>query len=185
MAENLKLVLWVNAASQPSRSIIAFCRLNNIAHEVKMVDMGRGQHRKEPFTKINPAEQVPAMQEVDAKTGETVFVLSESHTIMRYLHESRGCADHWYPKDLKKRALVDMYLDQHHTYMRAGVAGFVFKRLFSPGMTGRAFEDKELDFHRIMFKRSMRIVEERLTKNTFLCGPEPTIADISAACELD
>ena len=104
---------------------------------------------------------------------------------MRYLHESRNCADHWYPKDLKKRAKIDMYLDQHHTYLRLGVGGFIFKRLFSPGQTGRAFEDKELDFNRIMFKRSLRILEERLTQNTYLCGDEMTIADITAACELD
>ena len=111
MAQNPKLVLWVNIASQPSRAIVAFCRLNNLDHEVKIVDMRRNQHRKEPFTLLNPAEQVPAMQEVDPETGETVFALSESHSIMRYLQDSRGCADHWYPRDLKKRALVDMYLD--------------------------------------------------------------------------
>ena len=73
--------------------------------------MRNNEHRKAPFTDLNPAEQVPAMQEADPVTGETVFALSESHTIMRYLHESRGCVDHWYPHDLKKRAVVDMYLD--------------------------------------------------------------------------
>ena len=52
-------------------------------------------------------------------------------------------------------------------------------------MTGRSFEDKELDFHRIMFKRSLRILEERLSKHTFRCGNEMTLADITAACELD
>mmetsp|Transcript_1035 Transcript_1035/g.1405 ORF Transcript_1035/g.1405 Transcript_1035/m.1405 type:complete len:93 (+) Transcript_1035:358-636(+) len=66
-----------------------------------------------------------------------------------------------------------------------GVGGFIFKRLFSAGQTGRSFADKELDFHRIMFKRSLRMLEERLTKTEFLCGDQMTIADISAACELD
>lgn len=49
-------MLWVNIASQPSRAIVAFARLNNIPHELKMVDMARLAHRKEPFLSVNPAE---------------------------------------------------------------------------------------------------------------------------------
>ena len=41
MDRSPKLILWVNVASQPSRAIVAFCRLNNLEHEVKMVDMRR------------------------------------------------------------------------------------------------------------------------------------------------
>ena len=52
-------------------------------------------------------------------------------------------------------------------------------------MTGRVFEDKELDFHRIMLKRSLRMIEATLRKTPFLCGNEMSIADLSAACELD
>ena len=96
--------------------------------------------------------------------------MGESHAIMRYLAESRGCADHWYPSDLRQRAAVDMYLDQHHSYLRQGVGGMVFKKLFSEGITGRVYKDKELDFHRIMLKRSLRLIETRLAKTPFLCG---------------
>ena len=55
-AQEPKLLLWVNVASQPSRAIVAFARLNNIPHELKMVDMARLAHRKEPFLSVNPAE---------------------------------------------------------------------------------------------------------------------------------
>ena len=69
--------------------------------------------------------------------------------------------------------------------MRQGVGGFVFKKLFSEGITGRKYEEKELTFHKIMLKRSLRLLEARLMKTPFLCGEEASIADISAACELD
>ena len=72
---------------------------------------------KPEFAKINPAKQIPAMQEINERTGE-VMTLSESHAILRYLARSRGCDDHWYPTDYRKRALVDRYLDEHHTYLR-------------------------------------------------------------------
>ena len=109
---NLKLVLYVDFGSQPARAIAGFCKLNGIAHELKMVPLRKREHMKEPFISINPREIIPAMQELDASTGEVVFTLSESHTILRYLADSRMCPDHWYPReDLKKRAIVDAYLD--------------------------------------------------------------------------
>ena len=158
--------------------------LNKINHEVKHVAVRRGEHLQEPFISINPAQQVPAMQEIDENTAK-VFTMSESHAMMRYLTDSRGLPDHWYPKNLRKRALVDMYLDQHHSYLRQGVGGWVFKKLFAPAMTGRVFIDSELDFHRIMLKRSLRLIEGRLAKTRYLCSDEISIADLSAACELD
>ena len=124
------------------------------------------------------------MQEVDKATGE-VFTMGESHAILRYLADSRSCPDHWYPRDLRKRAEVDMYLDQHHTYLRMGVGGLIFKSIFSPQMFGKSYTDRELEFHRIMLKRSLRLLEGRLTANTYLCGSEMTLADLTAACELD
>ena len=57
------------------------------------------------------------MQEVNEKTGE-VFTLAESHSILRYLADTRGVPDHWYPQDARQRAIVDQYLDMHHSYIR-------------------------------------------------------------------
>jgi len=50
------------------------------------------------------------MQEINLETGET-FNLAQSTAILRYLATSRGVADHWYPKEPRARAQVDMYLD--------------------------------------------------------------------------
>lgn len=85
-------------------------------------------------TKVNPAKQIPAMQEENLQTGE-VFVLSESHAILRYLAVSRGCPDHWFPRDLRKQAAMNEYLDQHHNLLRQGVGVYAFKKLFAPLIT--------------------------------------------------
>ena len=66
-----------------------------------------------------------------------------------------------------------------------GVGGLVFKKLFSKGITGREYKESELEFNKIMLKRSLRLIETRLSKTPYLCGDEMTIADLSAACELD
>ena len=147
--------------------------------------MRKQEHKKEPYISVNPTEQIPAVEEVDESTGKVVFTMRESHAILRYLCDSRFLPEHWYPHDLRKRALVDMYLDQHHSYLRQGVAGQVLKKVFAKAVLGKTYEDKDLDFHRIMFKRSMRLLEARLSKTRYLCSDEKSIADISAACELD
>ena len=85
--------------------------------------------RKE-YSKISPMGKIPAMQEINETTGE-IFNLVESHTIMRYLADSREVEDHWYTRDNpQKRALVDMYLDQHHSMLRYGMFSEIQALLF-------------------------------------------------------
>ena len=98
------------------------------------------------------------MREEDLSTGE-VLTIAESHAMMRYLAVSRGCADHWYPSDIRKRAKVDEYLDQHHNFLRQGCGTYCFKKLFGPIITGRNYEDKELDFHIVALRRSLTLME--------------------------
>ena len=85
----------------------------------------KGESRTKDFAKLNPALKIPVITEGD-------FKLAEGHTILRYLHSSRKCPDHWYPKDAKKRALVDQYLDWHHTNLRAGSYQQFRKRFIFP-----------------------------------------------------
>ena len=93
--------------------------LNKIPHEVKIVEMFKGEHMSKDYAKINPAKQIPALMEVDKTTGES-FILSEHGAIMRYIAQTRGTPDHWYPSDPIKRARVDEYLDLHHSFLRMG-----------------------------------------------------------------
>ena len=52
---------------------------------------------------------------------------------MKYLHNTRGTPDHWYPhNDLRKRAKVDEYLDWHHNGLRLGCGGYFFRKYASP-----------------------------------------------------
>ena len=187
MSKNTKILLYVDYASQPSRACLSFCELAGIPFELKMTRLAKGDGRKPEYLKINPLGQVPAMQEVDADTGEVLFTLLESHTIMRYLAVTRNVADHWYPynKDLKKRALIDQYLDWHHTSLRAGCGGTVFKSMFAPAMQGKTYTDEELVEPKRILKNALNELERRLSKTRYLAGDEISIADISAAHELD
>ena len=69
--------------------------------------------------------------------------------------------------------------------MRQGVGTYCFKKLFGPIITGRSYSDKELEVNIVTLRRSLTLLEQRLATKPYLTGNQPTIADISAACELD
>jgi glutathione S-transferase len=73
------LKLFIDHASQPSRAILVFCRINKIAHDIVETRINKGevlniyiQHLAPEFAKINPIRKVPAILHGD-------FNLSESH----------------------------------------------------------------------------------------------------------
>ena len=127
--------------------------------------------------------QVPALIETDSD-GKT-FCLAESHAILKYLAATRKVEDHWYPADVKKRALVDQYLDWHHSFLRQGASRSVFLKLFLPMLTGKVATEAELDFYRVYLRRSLVMMDGWLSQSKYLCGPQISIADLSAAHELD
>ena len=125
------------------------------------------------------------MQEVDSKTGEVLLNLGDSHAIMRFLALTRNSGGDWYPRDLRRRAKVDEYLDTHHSLLRAGLGSLIFKSMFAPVMEGRTYEDHELVEFKKILRKALDNLEMRLTQHKYLAGDSMTIADISAAHELD
>ena len=79
-----------------------------------------------------------------------------------------------------------MYLDEHHSFLRQGCGVYVFKKTVGRRLLGRTFDEAELEHHRDLLDRAMKLLETRLTlSNKYLCGDHKTIADLSACCELD
>ena len=112
------------------------------------------------------------------------FVLTESHAILRYLCEKFGVADHWYPKEMKKRAKMDQYLDWHHTYLRYGCAGLVFKTHFGPKFFKLQYSEEEVNQAHIAFKSAMTLINTWLSTQKYICGDQISIADLLACCEI-
>ena len=181
--DNYKLKIYGDYSSQPSRAVMGLCKINKIPFEFVEIRVGKKEHLTEAYKKICPALIVPSIVETDIRTGEE-FKLFESHAILRYLAQSRGLADHWFPKDPAVRGRVNQYLDWHHTYLRQGVGFNIYKRLFSPMIYGTKATEDELQFFQVYLKRSLDLMERWLTQTEYLCSNEISIADLSAACEL-
>ena len=169
------LKVFLDLVSQPSRAVALLLEINSIPYTKVVVNLGKGEHFSHSELKAaNPNIKVPALQEGG-------FTLYESGAILRYLCSSRHLPDHWYPRDLRKRALVDQYLDWHHLNVRIGSATWFFIQYITkkPATDPRVLESKQL-----LLKTFDILNDSTLRDNKFLIGKEISIADIQAVCEL-
>ena len=56
---------------------------------------------------------------------------SASAAILKYLVAKYSLPDHWYPKDITRRAKIDEYLSWHTANLRLGAAGFMFNKVYN------------------------------------------------------
>jgi len=163
--------------SQPSRGVLVFCTVAKIPFTEKTVDLLKGENKSESYLEINPMGAVPCIV-------DDGFKLSECMAVLKYLAGKYKVADNWYPKDLKKRAKVDQYLDWHHTGLRKqGVDVFV-GRIFTP-MFGQPINEEKLTKDFEAFDKALGTIEKVfLGDKKFLASEEISIADICCLSEI-
>jgi len=111
--------------SPPSRAVHFCLKMLSCDFEYKNVDLSKGEHKTEEYLKMNPDGAVPTIKDGD-------FVLSESRAILTYLVEKYGKDEHdsLYPRDLAKRAMVDIgmfsNIDLYLAFVNSGAAGVLF-----------------------------------------------------------
>ncbi|CAN6476090.1 unnamed protein product [Victoria cruziana] len=176
----MKLRVYADRISQPSRAILIFCKVNGIDFEEVKVNIAKGEHRRPEFKDINPMKQVPAI--VDGRLR-----LFESHAILRYLSCAYpGIPDHWYPADLSKRAKIDSVLDWHHNNLRRGAATLALNRVLAPALGLPLNPELAAKAEKILIFSLSKIESVWLQGNgKFLQdGLQPSIADLSLVCEI-
>ncbi|EAS02464.1 glutathione S-transferase (macronuclear) [Tetrahymena thermophila SB210] len=174
----LNYEIFMDWGSQPSRAVMTVVYFLKIPHKINEVRILKKQNVSEQYKKINPDQKIPCI--IDNEN----FFLNESHSIMRYFCQLYG-DNQLYPDDnLKKRALIDSYLDWHHSNTRK-MHRMLFKKLFEPQLgiqTSINIEELESDV-----QKALAFIENNYLnhKNKFFFGFDNyTLADISAYCEL-
>lgn len=166
--------IFVDLMSQPCRAVVLLLEINKIPYTKVIINLANGDHQtNEEFAKINPNKTVPALSDDSVS-------LYESGTIMRYICGKYSLLDHWYPKNLQKRALVDQYLDWHHTKLRTSSRWFFRQYLMNnPASDPAIINIKEL------LKKAMCILNDNtLNEHKFIAGDSISVADLQALCEL-
>lgn len=161
--------------SQPTRSVIEFCKLCKIDFNFVYVNIPKGEQRSEEFQRLNPFGLVPVI----LHEGFNVW---ESAAIISYLADAYDTDTQWYPKDRKIRARIDAYFHWHHENVREPIAGYVRGKVIGPLFFGfpELSEDGELKLREKM-DNSIRQISEIIKENRFIARTEQaTIADIFA-----
>ncbi|XP_077996265.1 glutathione S-transferase theta-1-like [Glandiceps talaboti] len=172
------LEVYFDMMSQPSRSVLMFCEVNNIPYEKKVTSVFAGDTRKEAYQAINPVMRVPAI-----KDGQ--FTLSESAAILKYLAAKYNTADHWYPSDVQKRAKVDQYIAWHHMNTREHSIKAFWTEVVIPRMRGTDVDQAKLEHQLGVLAETLKRLEHVYLKDQqFLCGDDITIADVLAVPEI-
>jgi len=158
-----KTILYGSHISTCTNGFKAFLRVSGIPYEFKNIDIMAGENKTEEYKKLNPFGKVPVL--VDKG-----FVLRESMVACRYLINDRNVAEQWYPKDAKKRALVDLGLE-HWSQSTARFFAIAAKAFGKSDATAEQAKDT--------VDAAIKEFEEVFLKNNkFVAGDHPTLADI-------
>ncbi|KAG4188687.1 hypothetical protein ERO13_A08G181700v2 [Gossypium hirsutum] len=158
----MKLEVYADRMSQPSRAGIIFCKVNGIDYTELKVDISKREHLTPEFAEINPMKQLPAI--VDGK-----FKLFER-----------------YPADLFKRSKIHSVLYWHHSNLRRAAATYVTNTTILPTLGHPSNQQAAAEAEKLLFS-SLSKIESFWLKGDgpfLLGGNQPSIADLSLVCEL-
>lgn len=139
-----------------------FVNLAGIAHEVVTVDLPNGEHKKPPFLALNPAGQVPVIEDGDV-------VVSDANAILVYL--ARKYAPSYIPSDPVEEAEVQKFLTLAAGEQAFGPAAARLINVFKAPL--------DADFCKTVAGRFLGKLEAHMDGRQFLVGDKPTIADVA------
>lgn len=142
--------------------VVLFANLAGINHEVINVDLAKGAHKKPEFLAMNPAGQVPVIED-----GETI--VSDSNAILVYL--ARKYAPSYIPTDPAQEAEVQKFLSLAAGELAFGPAAARLINVFKAPLP--------VDFCHTVAAKFLSKIEAHLEGRTFFVGNAPTIADVA------
>ncbi|XP_076676405.1 glutathione S-transferase 1-1-like [Andrena cerasifolii] len=162
-----KIVLYAQEVSPPCRAVLLAAHAIGLDLEVREVDLAKQEQLSDEFVKLNPQHTIPTID-------DNGFILTDSHAIICYLADKYAKDDSLYPKDAKKRALVNQYL-----YFDTGEYFGAMKNAFRPvflGQVNTISEEKSKALN-----NAYETLNRYLEGKKWLLGDSYTLADISIA----
>ncbi|KAI4478451.1 hypothetical protein M0802_014522 [Mischocyttarus mexicanus] len=95
----------------------------NIEYELVNVNFNKGEHMTEEYEKLNPQKEIPVLVDND-------LVMGESNAILQYLGDKYDSSGELYPKDPRKRAIVNHRLCFNLAYYYRNISEYVLAPTF-------------------------------------------------------
>ena len=158
-----------------SRKVLAGLKLAGADYNIKKFDYFEAEQKSPEYMAVNPNAAFPALIDGD-------FILWESNAILQYAADKVGNTS-VYPTDLKTRAVINRWLLWESSSWFGSCYIYLVENCVKPLLGGVTDEgilsNEEENFHKLA-----GILNARLEKSTFLCGEEPTIADVAVAAPM-
>ncbi|MGC1497517.1 MAG: glutathione S-transferase [Sulfitobacter sp.] len=145
-----------------SHRVILFASLAGINHEVINIDLPNGAHKQPDFLAMNPAGQVPVIQDGD-------IAISDSNAILVYL--ARTYAPSFIPSDARGEAEVQKFLTLAAGELAFGPAAARLINVFKAPL--------DMDTCHATAAKVLGKLDAHLEGRDFLVGDAPTIADVA------
>ncbi|XP_076630708.1 glutathione S-transferase 1-1-like [Colletes latitarsis] len=151
--------------SPPCRSVLLVAKAIGVHLNMKTVNVMKGEQMNPDFLKLNPQHVIPTID-------DNGFVLCESRPIMGYLVNKYAKNDSLYPKDPKKRGLVNERL-----YFDVGCLFENTVQCYLPVIFGKANSIREEDLQAV--EKACELLNTFLEDSEFVAGDTLTIADFT------
>ncbi|XP_011149477.1 glutathione S-transferase 1 isoform X1 [Harpegnathos saltator] len=158
--------LYQIPGSAPCRAVRLAAAAIGVDLNLKLTDLMAGDHMKPEFLKMNPQHTIPTMD-------DNGFYLWESRAIMTYLANKYAKDDSLYPKDPKKRAVVDqrLYFDLGTLYQ--SFADYYYPYIFTGVKQDQAKYEK--------INNALSFLDKIVENEKYAAGKTLTLADLTLA----
>lgn len=175
--------------SPPSRACFTYLKHHNVDFEFVEINAWKDENETPEFRKMNPFGTIPFFRD------ETTS-LAQSHTILRYVsnaYAERSWLGVGNGVDHAGEAIVNESLDWQLLRLRPAIATLLrFDRIRGsslvdpPNVSLQALVGKSDGIEpEAALQAALGIFEGSLEKQSFITGEEPSIADLTAACEIE
>ncbi len=154
------------------RKVLAGLQLMEVDYTLKKVDYFTGGHKAADYLALNPNGSLPALR-------DGAFALWESNAILQYAADKNGKSA-FYPTGLQARADVNRWLLWESSSWFPSCYVHLVENCVKPLLGGEP-DPAILEGEAERFDRLAGILDARLSRNAWICGDSPTIADIAVA----
>ncbi|XP_069698879.1 uncharacterized protein [Periplaneta americana] len=157
----MRIDLYYAPGSPPCRVVLLLGKALGLNFNLKPISVQAKENMTPEYLKINPQHCIPTI--VDNGLN-----LWESRAILTYLADRYGKDDSLYPKNLKKRALVDQRL-----YFDMGTLVPSIKEYFAKQILGKQLEADDLT----KLENAYELLDKFLEGEEWVAGSNITVAD--------
>ena len=156
--------LYTTETSGNAYKVRLLLSMLNVPFEKAMIDARAGEHKKEPFLKINPRGQVPALED----GGRTFW---GSTACLIYVARKHG-GDQWLPSDPAGMAEVAQWLELAQNELHYGLQ-------WARGNKIGVRKVGNYEEYRGYGQAGLKVLEGQLKSNPWLALGRPTLADVA------